>query len=150
MLRSDLISGLVVMAFALLAIIWILPTWGGQSFGRGMPPQFMPSIGAWAMLICGGALVVQSAIKLRRDGSPPRKPGARREGLFFTIWPILYVAASVFLVNRFGLIVSGPFIIAVLLFLIGERRPIVVIIASLAPPALIYLVAVHMMRVGMI
>ena len=148
--RSDLWSALVVVVLAGLALLWILPTWGGQSFGRGMPPQFMPSIGAWAMLVCGLLMAGQSALKLRRAPSPPLDPDKPRAGPLFTLWPLAYVAGAVIAIATIGLIWSGPVIIALLLVLIGEWRPLVVTTAALVPPGIIYVLAVYLMRIGIV
>ena len=148
--RSDLWSAVIVVAISLLALFWILPTWGGQSFGRGMPPQFMPSVGAWAMLVCGLLLVGQSALKLRREPPPPPDLDTPRGGLLFILWPLAYVAVAILAIATVGLIWSGPFIIALLLVLIGERRPLIIAAAALVPPAIIYVLAVHLMRIGII
>lgn len=154
MSRTDLWSGLVVVAIGALSLVWLLPTYGGQSFGRGLSPQFMPSIGAWAMLICGLLLVSQSFLRLRRGESaeaadPATDMNALRR-LLFTTWPLAYVAAAILAIVEIGLIYSGPFLIALLLILIGERRPVIVLLAALIPPAIIYVLAVHLMRIGII
>lgn len=154
MSRTDLWSGLAIVAGALLSLLWLLPTYGGQSFGRGRAAQFMPSIGAWAMLVCGGLLVAQSLRRMRRAGTEAPLPAPDTRGLWrrllFTLWPLAYVAAAILAIVNIGLISSGPVIIALLLVLIGERRAPVVLAAALIPPAIIYVLAVHLMRIGVI
>lgn len=63
---------------------------------------------------------------------------------------LAYVAAAILAIVDIGLIYSGPVIIALLLLLIGERRAPVVLAAALIPPAIIYVLAVQLMRIGVI
>ena len=155
--RSDMASGLIVVLFSLLLLLWILPNYGGQGFGQGLAPQFMPSVGAYAMLICGVLLVGQTASRMRHARTSPEEATVDRSsddafwrwGLF-VLWPIAYVSVAILAIASIGLIYSGPFIIAAMLVLIGVRQPVVILLAALIPPMLIYILAVYLMRIGIV
>ena len=62
----------------------------------------------------------------------------------------LYVGAGVYLLTMFKVTHIGAPMIALMLILLGERRWYVVIPCALAPVGLLYLLSVHLMRVGVV
>lgn len=143
-------SGLVVSGFAILALTWIIPNYAGQAALAAMPPDLLPRIAAWTMLISGLGVVVTSAMHMYRSGERLVSLDIDWAQIGWSVWPFIYVAACVYVLSRVQIIYFGPVMIGLLMVLLGERRWYVVLPYSVIPVAMVYFLAVYMMRVGVI
>jgi hypothetical protein len=147
--RINFWSGLSVAALAVVLLSWIIPTYGGAGFAIGMQPQRLATLGAWLMLTCAITLTVISAIALKRNSAP--FVALPELGHFWhQVWPFLYVLAFIILIDRFPLTWVAPFLIGVLLLLLGERRWYVVVLTATLPAAGLYVLTAHLMRMGVV
>lgn len=148
-MRSDFWSGFAVMGASAALLFWIIPHYGGRGLGGSISPKFMPTIGATIMLVCACVVTGKAMWRMQRTRiSPVNWPDG---GRFLRLaWPFAFVAAAVMVISSFGLIYSGPLMIAAMLVILGETRPTVVAAAALIPPAIIWFLATQLMRVGMI
>ena len=135
-MRTNFWSGLVAFAVAAVLMAWIIPQYGGRGFGGSISPKLMPYVGSSIMLAASAAVWIRAAVEMARAGQPLAVPVAWR-GVVRQLWPFAFVALAVVVIGAGGLIYSGPFLIAALLLILGERRPAVILPAALVPPALI-------------
>lgn len=150
MVRMNFWSGLAVSAFAMLCIWWIIPAYAGRATFASMPPDLLPKIAAWIMLVSGVAVVGTSIVEMRRDGITPFASEIDWGALFWSLWPFVYVGVFIWLMNYIKVIYIGPPMIALMLILLGARNPWSILAYSLAPVALVYFLAVYLMRVGVV
>lgn len=143
-------SGLFVFGFALLALLWIIPNYAGTSMMVGMPPDLFPRLAAWLMAISSLCVVLVAAWRMYRTGESLVSVDIDWPSLGYAVWPFLYVAVSVYLLTMFKITHVGAPIIAGMLLLHGERRWTVLVVCSVAPVALLYLLSVYLMRVGVV
>lgn len=148
--RASFWSGLVVVAFALLALLWIIPNYAGANPLAQMPPDLVPRIAAWIMLVSGAIVVVQAATEMVRAGEPFVSSRIDWAAIGWAAWPFLYVAVAVWVLTQVKITHAGVPIIAGMLLLLGERRWWMILGCSVAPVALLYLLSVHLMRVGVV
>ena len=148
--RQSFWSGLVVVGFALLTLNWIIPTYAGTMALAAMPPDLLPRIAAWIMLVCGAIVVVHAAIELRRQEESVVSLDIDWRAFGWAVWPFLYVTASIYILIHFKITYVGAPIIAGLLFLLGERRWPILIGCSAVPVFLLYVLSVYLMRVGVV
>lgn len=149
MQKQSFWSGVVVVAFAILALAWIIPGYAGAPSRRGMPPDLLPRIGAWLMLLSGAGIVIVSGLRARQAGGVlPRSFPARN--LWASAWPFVYVAAAIIAMTQVKITWLGAPMILGFLLLLGERRPVVLAVCAAAPVALLYVLAVHLMRIGVV
>lgn len=148
-MRANFWSGLVVFSISVLLVLWIIPSFVGRGFGGSVPPKFMPMIGVSIMMAASAVVVVKAFFELMRAGEGLFAP-IRLGGVLYQAWPFAFVALAIIAISQAGLVYSGPFVIAALLLLLGERRPAVVIPSVLIPPALIWVLATQLMRIGMV
>ena len=139
-----------MVSFALLALYWIIPTYAGRSMMAGMPPDLLPRVAAWLMLTTGLCVVVVAVVGLARSGEGLVSARIDWAAVAWAAWPFLYVGAGVYLLTMFKVTHIGAPMIALMLILLGERRWYVVIPCALAPVGLLYLLSVHLMRVGVV
>jgi len=143
-------SGLVVFGFALLALLWIIPNYAGASMMAGMPPDLLPRLAAWLMAISSLCVVLIAAWRMYRTGESLVSVDIDWPSLGWVAWPFLYVVVSVYLLTLFKITYVGAPIIAGMLLLYGERRWTILVVCSVAPVVLLYLLSVYLMRVGVV
>ncbi len=148
--RQNFWSGLAVVAFALLALTWIIPNYAGANPMAQMPPDLVPTIAAWIMLVCGAIVALGGLHALVRARAPPLTTNIDWAGLAWALWPFCYVAASIWILAYVKLTWFGVPLIAGLLYLLGERRPLMLLGCSVVPVALLYVLSAHMMRIGVV
>jgi hypothetical protein len=149
MYRESFWSGGAVAAFAVFLLAWVIPEYGGRGATYGMPPQLLPSIAAWIMLVCSSVVFMRGAIGLYRSGesaigSPPW------DKIWGGLWPFLYVLAAIYALTYAKVTYAGPFIIGIMLFLLGERRWYILLPCSLGPAIFLYMLSVYLMRIGVV
>ena len=149
--RSDFWSGLVVAAFGVLALVWAIPNYAGSNPFAQMPPELVPSIAAWVMVVCGGVVAAGGLVRLLRERLAPVTAEIDWRGVGWSLWPFLYVGAVIWVMSL-GVKITwmGPFLIAGMLVLLGERRWWMVLGCSVVPVALLYVLSVYLMRIGVV
>jgi hypothetical protein len=148
--RSSFWSGLVVIGFAVLALVWIIPGYAGANPLAQMPPDLVPRIAAWLMLVCGLFIVAGALAEMIRQGESPILTAVDWRGVGWALWPFLYVAVAIWLLTMFRITHVGAPIIAGMLLLYGERRWWLIALCSLVPVGLLYLLSVYLMRMGVV
>ncbi len=148
--RHSFWSGLFVAGFALLALFWIIPGYAGRAMVTGMPPDLLPRIAAWIMLISALFVVGNAIYKMRRTGEAFVSTDVDWGALGWSAWPFVYVGFAVWLATMFKLTYIGAPVIAGMLILLGERRWYVVVPCAIGPVVALYILSVYMMRIGMV
>jgi putative tricarboxylic transport membrane protein len=108
------ISGIVVAIFGALLLFWIIPQHTETVDYGWLRPATLPIITAVIVIITGIIHILLPLGKVEFDVSL-----ASRAGLFFVI-----ALSGLFLMHLAGFLVAAPILIAVLMLLIGERRPL--------------------------
>ncbi len=150
MVRQNFWSGMVVVGFALLALIWIIPNYAGSNPFAQMPPELVPNIAAWIMLICGVIITLGAVIDMVRTGETPLAHDIDWIGLAWALWPFVYVAVAIYLLTLFKITYIGAVLIGGMLFLLGERRWYILLGCSVVPVLMLYVLSVYMMRIGVV
>ncbi|GGC95175.1 hypothetical protein GCM10011382_27030 [Vreelandella lutescens] len=147
--RRNVWSGIGVALVAGWLLIWLIPRYGGSGMAFGMHPQRLATLGAWVMLACAATLAVVSFIRLKQQHAPLFQ-SIPLGALWYQVWPFLYVLLFIILAAYLPLTWLAPFIIGCLLALLGEHRWYVLLGASAIPTAALYLLTVHLMRIGVV
>jgi len=115
----------------------------------GMHPQRLATLGAWVMLLCAVALMLISLIQLKKQHISIFT-STSFSVIWHQLWPFLYVLLFILLATYLPLTWLAPFIVGALVMLLGERRWYVVALAAAIPTAALYLLTVHLMRIGVV
>jgi ABC-type xylose transport system permease subunit len=150
MARQSFWSGLVVMVFAALCLTWIIPNYAGVNPLAQMPPDLVPNIASWIMLLSAGVVVTKSIFEMVEKRQSPVNTEINWRAFGWAAWPFLYVAAAIYVLMHVKLTYAGAPIIALMLFLLGERRWYILLGCSVVPVVLLYILSVYMMRVGVV
>ena len=149
-MRQNFWTGLVVCAFSLLALNWVIPNYAGVNPMAQMPPDLVPRIAAWLMLSCGGIIVLGAVRDMRRARVLPVTADIDWPAIGWMAWPFVYVSIAIYLLMHFKITHVGAPMIAVMLLLLGERRWSMILGCSVVPVILLYFLSVYLMRVGVI
>lgn len=147
--RERFWSGGLVALFSILLLAWVIPEYGGRGATFGMPPQLLPSIAAWVILAASVVVLLQGVVGMARSGEPLLDRPSWGT-IWGGLWPFLYVIGVILVVSRVKITYAGPFIVGILLVLLGERRWYVILPCSLGPSVFLYLLSVYLMRVGVV
>ena len=139
---ADLLGGVLSICFGSLAM--------GLSFGfqidasdrvgGGIDAALYPRLIATAVIILGLVLVVKG-IQARLTAAGAATGAATPGGGSWLVLPALYATLVVFtlVLIEVGYVIASLVLIAVILLLLGERRPLVVVVVSTAVTAGIFL-----------
>ncbi|MGY6635449.1 MAG: tripartite tricarboxylate transporter TctB family protein [Alkalilacustris sp.] len=148
--RSDFWSGLVVAAFGVLALVWMIPNYAGSNPFAQMPPELVPNIAAWIMVVCGGVVAAGGLVGMVRARLAPLTRELDWRGVLWVAWPFVYVGVAVWVLTMIKITWAGAFLIGGMLVLLGERRWWMILGCSVVPVALLYVLSVYLMRVGVV
>jgi hypothetical protein len=128
--RSAAIGEAAVVVALGLAAIWLIPTQTTQGPVLGLPPAFLPTVCAIAIV---AVALLGLAVRLLRPEPLPSEPG-------LPSWPVAsmlgVVMAGALVLQLAGPFAGGVVIVALGLVLLGERR-MPVLLGTLAGAALV-------------
>lgn len=137
--RADIIAGAAVTVAGLLILFVVIPfAVPGHDEGEyGLRAQDFPFVTAGLMTVLSALLV---GIRLLAATAPDAggAPMSRRNGQFLFGVSILFVVTFL-LLDTIGIAAGGPLVVAAFMVVLGERRPIPVILMSVGAPLLIWL-----------
>lgn len=148
--RSDFWSGILVAAFGLLAVLWMIPNFAGSNPFAQMPPGLLPSIGAWLMVVCGAIVAAKGLFQMLRAGIAPLTADLHWSSVAWAAWPFAYVGVAIWFMSFIKITWFGAFLIGGMLILLGERRWYMILGCSIVPVALLYVLSVYLMRIGVV
>lgn len=108
------ISGFVVLAIGLILLFWIIPLHTETVEEAWLRPSTLPDITAVVAIIASIFQIVFASGTVQFEARP-----ALRAGLFFALSVLGLV-----LMHFLGFLVGAPVLVAVLMLLVGERRPL--------------------------
>ncbi|MGB7302102.1 MAG: tripartite tricarboxylate transporter TctB family protein [Burkholderiaceae bacterium] len=166
MRKADLIGGIGFVIFALLMILRIIPGETESGTTYGLSPYFYPTVMSAGILICGIGLVWQNwrqprphnngdqavneagheiEIDTDMETNPEAAPLTASQLMMFLI-AMAVIVTSVWLIQRFGIVVFAPVLIAALMIFLGERDWRVILPTMLLPVGIVYLIVTHVLQ----
>lgn len=148
--RTDIVSGLVLAAFSILLLVWIIPanTSAPQS-EHNLSPAFLPSLAALVMLTLAALLALVSWFTPARDVDTRHEEfgdEARGLGLAETTDIAVWSAFAVAMMTGFltvGFLVTAIAALTLMMLYAGERRPVMITAVALAVPVALQQIAWH-------
>ncbi|MEM9043820.1 MAG: tripartite tricarboxylate transporter TctB family protein [Pseudomonadota bacterium] len=136
---SDLVSGLVVIGFALTLYFFLIPNFVASSEHGAMSPQFFPFLGAILIGLGGLALIIASAFRNDADaGSNKSDFGVSKFVLALLVAAAM--AGFILLFQLAGYFYAAPPFLAVLMVLFGARGPLIIVVTAAVTTAALYAV----------
>ena len=135
MRRADIISAALLIIFGLLVIFVVIPIWvpGHQAGNYGLRAQDAPYL---TMIVATGLSAWFLVRRLFFDRDGDEKAPIPRESWKFLLIASMLLAVTLVMLETIGVLAGGPFIVAVFMIMMGERRPLAIgLTAVLAPLA---------------
>ena len=150
---SDVIVGCGLLAFSAFAA-WRSLNIGGRSIGTVAGPSFLPWIMIGAIVLLSLALIVRSRLAAAPAGAPdlpeaepaPEDGSARRNLIRIGIFAVLLVAYSAAFM-AVGYIISTLVVFIAGMLLMGERRPLMLIVLPVLITAAVWFGFTHFLQV---
>lgn len=135
MYRVNLISQLIYMAVAILLIVWLIPVYCPPWPGYGIPASFFPNVLSWTILILSCFQFVRILIKKTGQSTP--NPLTFNKFIRFCGF-IGVLSAGWFLISLIGFIIGGIAVLSSLQLLMGEFRPVRILLVSCITVPILY------------
>ena len=137
MRRADIISAALLVAFGLLLMFVVIPIWvpGHDAGNYGLRAQDAPYLTMILVTGLSGYLLLRRLFIDRGDDE--KAPIPRQSWVFLLIASAVLVITLV-LLETIGILAGGPFIVAVLMYMMGERRPLAIAATAVLAPLLVW------------
>ncbi len=127
-LKTERIVGAVVAAAGIATALWLIPAQTEPTPTAALPARAMPTLAAIGIAVCG---LVQAFRPIA--GSAPVRDTAGKTMLAVVICAITWIGLA-----YVGFAVTAPVLVLGLMLMMGERRPLWLVIGGVALPALIW------------
>ena len=136
MRRADIISAALLLAFGLLVIFVVIPIWvpGHEGGNYGLLAQDAPYL---TMIVATGLALIFLVRRLFIDHSDEAAPIPKESWGFLALVAVVLIA-TLFLMEFVGVLAGGPFVVAVMMYLMGERRPLAIGVTAVAAPIAVW------------
>ena len=145
MRRSDIISGSLLTLFGLAMIFIVVPMQIDSGGDYGLDPKLFPVMVLW-LIVSMAVLLVASRVPLPAD-PPDAAPVLDRHNWMFAVGAALFLLLGFIAIDTVGFMPAAAVMIAVLMYLMGDRHWIRLIVVSVAAPAIIYWLLRHLFSV---
>ncbi|MCH8917647.1 MAG: tripartite tricarboxylate transporter TctB family protein [Alphaproteobacteria bacterium] len=137
MRRADIISAALLLAFGLLLIFVVIPIWvpGHDAGNYGLRAQDTPYLTMFLVTGFSACLLVR---RLFFDRGDDEKAPIPRQSWVFLLIASAVLVITLILLETIGILAGGPFVIAVLMYMMGERRPIAIAATAVLAPLLVW------------
>lgn len=125
---ADRISGLFFLLLGLAMYFWVNPNYIESVDSRNLSPDTMPNILSIILALCGALLILKPTDEQIRNPILMAKTG-------------LYVGllvAGIYAMSLFGFEYVAPFLALAIMWLLGERRPLWLVLGVIVMPAVIW------------
>ncbi|MGJ8585910.1 MAG: tripartite tricarboxylate transporter TctB family protein [Marinosulfonomonas sp.] len=125
---ADRASGAFFLFFGLALYFWVIPTYVEDAAGGSITPKLMPDIYAIILAASGALLILK-----------PTQHQTQDLRYFATTFAYVAVLAlGIYATSLFGFEFVAPVLALVIMWMIGERRPLWLISGVILMPALIW------------
>ncbi len=132
-LNADRVSGAFFLLFGLAMYFLVIPTYVEPVDGGNLAPATVPNIISLVLAFCGGLLALKPTTQRLRD---PRQ-------LALTALYVAVLSAGIYAMSLFGFEFVAPVMAAIIMLLIGERRPMWLVGGVVIMPILIWFVVTY-------
>jgi hypothetical protein len=144
MRKADLLAGLFLLAFGIIAIYIVIPNQISGIDAAGLPPRGMPLVTAAAVTVLSFVLVVRSILRKRADDAP--FPIDRRDAIGVLVGLGVTILGTI-IFSVAGFIAAGLFVVVSLMLWMGERQLRRLVVVPPVAVGLLYVFVTQLLRV---
>ncbi|MEE9418244.1 MAG: tripartite tricarboxylate transporter TctB family protein [Desulfatiglandaceae bacterium] len=149
--KKERVTALAVLAGALLVLIYVIPNHIDldQEFElASLSPAFFPKLATWIIVGLAALLFVMAFTKKKgQDGGEDEEEWLSSREEWSAYRSFLVVIGYLFAMKYIGFLISTVMVLAVLLLLQGEKKPLKVVLTSVLVTAGVYLFFLYVMKV---
>lgn len=128
MQKTDLISGLALLLFGIVLAVFIIPLQIEESTDATLSPRLLPKICAYAIILLSAVQIFNAVFQRQNNADLDQKPPmSRSELIAMAVISALFVLCII-LFNYVGPLWPGLLIVLVPMLLMGERRPLLLVL----------------------
>jgi hypothetical protein len=140
---TDLVCGIALLVLSLAMIFVVIPAETEEGVWHGLSPYFYPRVTMAGIAVASALLALQAW--RRRDPDEPEFPLSPRQLAMFALMSAIVLAGAL-AIERFGIWIGGPALIAGLMLFMGERRPVRLVATSVIPVAVVHALVLYVLR----
>lgn len=135
-MNADRASGAFFLLFGLSLYFLIIPNYVEVVDGSNISPDTMPKFIAIVIAVCGGILMIKPTSQTIRD---PRKMAIT--GMYIAV-----LTLGIYTMSLWGFEYAAPVLAFVIMWLIGERRPLWLLSGVVIMPTLIWFIVTYLLE----
>lgn len=132
---KDIFISMVLILLSIFIYVWIIPNYVPDNLTTDMSPRFFPIFGTFLIIGFSFILLITAVYKFKKNTN---KRSVKKEKNMLNLMPLVVVIAlSLFIVlfQWLGFLTASPITIALLMGIFGQRKPIIILLASIAVTA---------------
>jgi tripartite tricarboxylate transporter TctB family protein len=139
MRKTEIVTALVLMAFGLGMIFFIIPAQTDPGEEYGLAPSFFPNFSMTLIILFALALLVKNLKKPRKQPARADAPAPIQPGEWIHLgWVVAFLLLGLVSIGLFGYSVGGIVIITAFMLYMRERRILRIAVVAIPVPLLIY------------
>ena len=148
-ISRDFVIAVLLFVVCLVTYFVIIPRQVGGEIQRGLPPDFFPKFAVAFVAVFSLFLVFKDLLTKTKDDEPDETPVQKKRGRKGLI--IAFIASLIYLIlcTYIGYIISSIVMLAVFIWIFGERRWGFLVGVPLVTIAVIYLFFAKFMEVSL-
>lgn len=150
--QTDFITGAGLFAASLIIFFYLIPTFVSGGTHTELSPRFFPRVATILLGLLSLLMMISSARALKQSDELGglRRLLAYRPSCTLS-WPVVItvfcLCAYFLLFEHLGFLISTPPVVAVMMWLFGQRRPLRIILISLILTGVIYTLFTYALKV---
>jgi hypothetical protein len=146
MKKTDIVAAIFLLATGLVMIFIIIPaqTYPGEEYG--VPPATVPTAAMAVVTVMAGILLLQRLIGRKKNETDTPSPIKRLQWLHIAAFTAL-LFAGLAAIKFLHFIPGGILILAGLMIVTGQRKPLTIIFVAVPIPCLVYVALWYGLRI---
>ncbi len=145
MRRADVVGSLFLLTFSLLMLLVVIPSEVSDGQWYGLSPYTYPNAVCGALAIFSVLLLGQAIFKKGHYSTDQTQIISPFQVLIFILL-VSVITFGVWLISVLGVLIGGPILILSIALIMGERRLWVLLLSSVLPVLVIYVLAIYVLK----
>lgn len=138
MRKADIIAAIFLITVGLVMIFIIIPAQTSPGERYGVPPATVPTAAMAVVILMSIILIIQRLVESRRNQDTRPSPMPLRQWLHIGGYTAL-LSIGLAVIKFLHFVPGGIILLAVLMIISGQRRPVIIVLVAVPVPILIYI-----------
>lgn len=137
MRKADMVAAIVLMVVGLTMIFIIIPAQTSPGEKYGVPPRTVPTAAMVVVTVMSGTLFIQRLIESKKAKDTRPSPLSRKHWAHIGAYTVL-LFIGLAMIKFLHFVPGGILLLAVLMILTGQRKPVIIALVAVPVPILVY------------